>query len=56
MVYTLFRDPEALNSELAALGTRQPRAFGTLKSHIDLDYYQEYITRRRRVLNCVLCV
>ena len=36
MVYTLLRDPQALSSELAALGTLQPRAFGSLKSCIDL--------------------
>ena len=33
----LFRDPQILSNALAALGTIQPRAFGSLK-HVDLLY------------------
>ena len=38
MVYTntLLRDLQALSSNLAALSTLQPRAFGSLESCIDL--------------------
>ena len=39
---TLFRDPQALSSALAALGTLQPRAFGSL-NHVDpLDSVSNY--------------
>ena len=36
MVYMLFRDPQALSSDLAALGTLQPRAFGSLNMYIEV--------------------
>ena len=36
MVSTLFRDPQTRSSALAALGTPQPRAFGSLKTRRDL--------------------
>ena len=36
MVYTLLRDPQAVSSDLASLGTLQPRAFGSLKMRTDL--------------------
>ena len=36
MVSMLLRDPQALRSDLASLGTLQPRAFGSLKMHRDL--------------------
>ena len=36
MVSTLLRDPQALSSDLASLGTLQPRAFGSLKTRRDL--------------------
>ena len=50
MVPTRFRDPQALSSALATLGTLQPRAFGSLNRVETLDsasnYYQEYIIGR----------
>ena len=46
MVSTLFRDPQARSSALAALGTPQPRAFRSLNRVETLDsasnYYLEY--------------
>ena len=37
MVSTLLRDPQVLSlSDLASLGTLQPRAFGSLKTRRDL--------------------
>ena len=36
MVSTLLRESQARSSTLAALGTPQPRAFGSLKTHRDL--------------------
>ena len=46
MVSTLFRDPQARSSTLAALGTLQPQAFGSLNRVETLDlasnYYLEY--------------
>ena len=42
MVSTLFRDPQARSSALAALGTLQPRAFGSL-NHVEiLDSVSNY--------------
>ena len=39
---TLFRDPQARSSALAALGTLQPRALGSL-NHVDpLDSVSNY--------------
>ena len=39
---TLFTDPQALSSALAALGTLQPQAFGSL-NHVDpLDSVSNY--------------
>ena len=47
MVSTLFRDPQARSSTLAALGTLQPQAFGSLNRVETLDsasnYYFELI-------------
>ena len=44
---TLFRVPQARSSALAALGTLQPRAFGSLNRVDPLDsvsnYYLEYL-------------
>ena len=42
MVSTLFRDPQALSSALAALGTLQPRAFGSLNRVETLDSASNY--------------
>ena len=42
MVYTLLRDPQALSSDLAALGTLQPRAFGSLNRVETLDSASNY--------------
>ena len=39
---TLFRDPQALSSALAALGTLQPRAFGSLNRVDPLDSVSNY--------------
>ena len=39
---TLFRDPQAQGSALAALGTLQPQAFGSLKSVEPLDSVSNY--------------
>ena len=39
---TLFRDPQARGSALAALGTLQPQAFGALKSVEPLDSVSNY--------------
>ena len=48
MVSTLFRDPQALSSDLASLGTLQPRAFGSLNRVETLDsasnYYIVFLT------------
>ena len=38
----LFRDPQARGSALAALGTLQPQAFGSLKSIEPLDSVSNY--------------
>ena len=40
--YTLFRDPQARSSALAALGTLQPRAFGSLNRVETLDSASNY--------------
>ena len=42
MVSTLFRDPQARSSALAALGTLQPRAFGSLNRVETLDSVSNY--------------
>ena len=42
MVSTLFRDPQARSSALAALGTPQPRAFGSLNRVETLDSASNY--------------
>ena len=42
MVSTLFRDPLARSSALAALGTLQPRAFGSLNRVETLDSVSNY--------------
>ena len=42
MVSTLFRDPQARSSALAALGTLQPRAFGSLNRVETLDSTSNY--------------
>ena len=39
---TLFRDPQARSSALAALGTLQPRAFGSLNHVVPLDSVSNY--------------
>ena len=39
---TLFRDPQALSSALAALGMLQPRAFGSLNRIDPLDSVSNY--------------
>ena len=42
MVSTLFRDPQAQSSALAALGTLQPQAFGSLNRVETLDSVSNY--------------
>ena len=42
MVFTLFRDPQARSSALTALGTLQPRAFGSLNRVETLDLASNY--------------
>ena len=42
MVSTLFRDPQALSSDLASLGTLQPRAFESLNRVETLDSASNY--------------
>ena len=42
MVSTLFRDPQARSSALSALGTPQPRAFGSLNRIETLDSTSNY--------------
>ena len=42
MVSTLFRDPQARSTALAALGTLQPRAFGSLNHVETLDSASNY--------------
>ena len=42
MISTLFRDPQARSSALAALGTLQPRAFGSLNRIETLDSVSNY--------------
>ena len=49
---TLFRDPQAQSSALAALGSLQPRAFGSLNRVDPLDSVSNYYI----VLNYVLMV
>ena len=47
MVSTLFRDPQARSSALAALGTPQPRAFGSLNRVETLDSTSNYYLEPR---------
>ena len=58
MVSTLFRDPQARSSALAALGTPQPRAFRSLNRVETLDstsnYYIEALVPRAAPLGLVL--
>ena len=42
MASTLFRDPQARSSALAALGTLQPRAFGSQNRVETLDSVSNY--------------
>ena len=42
MVSTLYRDPQARSSTLAALGTLQPQAFGSLNRVETLDSVSNY--------------
>ena len=42
MVSTIFRDPQGLSSTLAALGTLQPRVFGSLNRVETLDLASNY--------------
>ena len=42
MVSTIFRDPQGLSSTLAALGTLQPRVFGSLNRVETLDSASNY--------------
>ena len=49
MVSTLFRDPQALSSDLAALGTLQPQAFGSLNRVETLDSASKYYLEDTRV-------
>ena len=42
MVSTLFRDPQARSSALAALGTLQPQPFGSLNRVETLDLISNY--------------
>ena len=48
MVSTLFRDPQALSSALAALGSLQPRAFGSLNRVETLDSDSNYYVEGSR--------
>ena len=45
MVSTLFRDPQAQSSALAALGMLLPRAFGSLNRVETLDSASNYYLR-----------
>ena len=45
---TLFRDPQAWGSALAALGMLQPQAFGSLKSVEPLDSVSNYYVEPER--------
>ena len=50
MVSTLFRDPQALSSDLAALGTLQPRAFGSLNRVETLDSASNYYIESKQCI------
>ena len=50
MVSMLFRDPQALSSALASLGTLQPRAFGSLNHIETLDSASNYYLERVGIL------
>ena len=43
---TLFRDPQALSSALTALGTLQPRVFGSLNRVDPLDSVSNYYVEK----------
>ena len=49
MVSTRFRDPQALSSDLASLGTLQPRAFGSLNRVETLDLASNYYLNGRNL-------
>ena len=61
MVSMLFRDPQARSSALAALGTLQPRAFGSLNrvetldsaSNYYLDMYYSSVIKTCTFLNAI---
>ena len=50
MVSTLFRDPQARSSALAALGTLQPQAFGSLNRVETLDSASNYYLATQYIL------
>ena len=54
MVSTLFRDPQARSSALAALGMLQPRAFGSLNRVETLDSSSNYYVRLQMKIRLVL--
>ena len=58
MVSTLFRDPQALSSDLASLGTLQPRAFGSLNRVETLDSASNYyiIYTYGHICACMLAI
>ena len=54
MVSTLFRDPQARSSALAALGTLQPRPFGSLNRVETLDSVSNYYIEPTRIQSVML--
>ena len=46
------RDPWALSNTLASLGMLQPQAFGSLKTHRDLNWIQSLTIIYSTILNC----
>ena len=48
---TLFRDPQARSSALAALGTLQPRAFGSLNRVDPLDSVSNYYIGNNTIMH-----
>ena len=54
MVSTLFRDPQARSSALAALGMLQPRAFGSLNRVETLDSVSNYYLEHSLTKHCTL--
>ena len=60
MVSMLFRDPQALSSTLAVLGTLQPQAFGFL-NHVETldsasDYYLLSCPVTDWIIHCMLAL